>query len=240
MRLFYTPDIALSNVLPEEESRHAIKVLRLMEGDVIHCVNGSGSLFTCSISEIAGKRVAVDIIEEQSAYNPPVTDLHIAIAPTKNNDRLEWFLEKTTEIGISCITPIRCDRSERKILKPDRLNKILVAAMKQSLTAYKPVLNDMQDLETFLKNNTSGQRFIAHCNDPVHPLSSVVNPTEKTTILIGPEGDFNEKEIEMAVQNGFIPISLGPRRLRTETAGVVACHTVQLLATNGVHFVERS
>src|SRR5690606_7713857 len=172
------------------------------------------------------------IIHEQiSEYNKPIAQLHIAIAPTKSIDRFEWFLEKATEIGISEITPLICFHSERRILKLERLEKVLIAAMKQTLTSYKPTLNQPVEFNDFL-STSSGNKYIAHCENPKNKLSDVLVPKEPSTILIGPEGDFSKEEIDAAILNGYKPISLGSRRLRTETAGLVACHTAQLIQSN--------
>jgi 16S rRNA (uracil1498-N3)-methyltransferase len=154
----------------------------------------------------------------------------MAVAPTKNNDRFEWFLEKATEIGISEITPIICEQSERKVLKKERLDRIILSAMKQSLKAYKPQLNDPISFNAFISKQHPGQKYIAHCHQgPKHSLLKEAKSSEPLLILIGPEGDFSVKEIEMAVNQGFIPITLGSARLRTETAALAACHTIALI-----------
>ena len=156
--------------------------------------------------------------------------LHMAVAPTKSIDRFEWFLEKATEIGITEITPIICEQSERKRLKKERLERIILSAMKQSLKAHKPKLNDLVSFDDFLNANPSGRRYIAHCADgPKHSLFKEAQPSDTLLVLIGPEGDFSVKEIERALNAGFIPVTLGNTRLRTETAALAACHTIALI-----------
>ena len=229
--MFYAPDIETSLFLPEEESQHAVKVLRLQAGDRVELIDGKGGYYKAEIIFPHHKRCEIQILEKQAEFRKRPYHLHIAIAPTKNIERLEWFAEKVTEIGIDEITPVICRFSERKVIKHDRLEKILVSAMKQSLKAYLPRLNEQCTFEQFLKRANSGQRFIAHCYDENTKklLSSLYIPKQDVTILIGPEGDFSPEEVEKALKTGFIPVSLGESRLRTETAGVVACHTVNLL-----------
>ncbi|MGE0560850.1 MAG: 16S rRNA (uracil(1498)-N(3))-methyltransferase [Flavobacteriales bacterium] len=233
MLLFYTPNIektASSTTLDETESKHAIKVLRLNNGDKINLVDGKGTFFEAEITQAHAKKCELKILSINSENNTK-PHIHIAIAPTKNNDRLEWFIEKTTEIGISEITPIICQRSERKIVKIDRLEKTAVSAMKQSLKATLPKINETVSFNDFIKNNTLTQnRFIAHCldNNEKH-LSKICIKNEPVLVMIGPEGDFSKEEIEFALKNNFKPISLGKSRLRTETAGIVACHTLNLI-----------
>ena len=229
--MFYTPHISTSPFLPEEESQHAIKVLRLQAGDRIELIDGKGGYYKAEIVFPHHKRCEVQILEKQTEFQKRPHHLHIAIAPTKNIERLEWFAEKATEIGIDEITPVICRFSERKIIKHDRLEKILISAMKQSLKAWLPKLNEQCTFDEFLKRTDPGQRFIAHCHDEETKklLSSLYIPQQNVTILIGPEGDFSPEEVEKALKTGFIPISLGESRLRTETAGVVACCMVNLL-----------
>ena len=229
--MFYTPDIATSPFLPEEESQHAVKVLRLQTGDHVELIDGKGGYYKAEIIFPHHKRCEVQILEKQTGFQKRPYRLHIAIAPTKNIERLEWFAEKATEIGIDEITPVICRFSERKIIKHDRLEKILISAMKQSLKAYLPKLNEQCTFDEFLKRTDSEQRLIAHCYDDQtrKTLSSAYIPRKNTMLLIGPEGDFSPEEVEKALKTGFIPISLGESRLRTETAGIVACHTVNLL-----------
>lgn len=230
MQLFYSPQIADGIFhLDETESRHAVRVLRLSAGDEIHIIDGLGGLYKVSIKDANQKKCTYEVIEKILEFEKRSYYLHIAIAPTKNIDRLEWFLEKATEIGIDEITPLLCDHSERKIIKPERLNKILVSAAKQSLKAYIPKLNPIQSYKEFIETKRDGQRCIAHCyNSDRHLLKGIEN-IKHCTIIIGPEGDFSTKEVDSALKEGFLPVSLGSSRLRTETAGVLACHTINLL-----------
>lgn len=232
MNIFYTPNItdATNFVLDETESKHAIKVLRLNQGDKICLVNGTGTFYTAEIINAHAKKCEVKIINQQKEnYNKPA--IHIAIAPTKNNDRLEWFIEKTTEIGITTISPIICDHSERKVLKIERLEKRAISAMKQSLKATLPTINEAANFKNFIDTiPTTTEKYIAHCYDDNLPhLKEVYTKSKDCIVLIGPEGDFSIQEVELALKNGYIPISLGKSRLRTETAGLVACNIVNLL-----------
>ncbi|MFN0255968.1 16S rRNA (uracil(1498)-N(3))-methyltransferase [Pedobacter ureilyticus] len=232
MQLFYTPDINGSTyTLSEEESNHCNKVLRLKQGDQVHLIDGVGGLYTAEISEVTKKAVRLTVLDKQSEFGKRNHHLHIAIAPTKNNDRLEWFLEKATEIGVDEVTPIICDRSERKIVKEDRLEKVITSAVKQSLTAYHPKINNAISFKDFIKQNEADDKLIAHCidEDDRKAISEIIKPHQKYLILIGPEGDFTPKEIELALQNGYKPVTLGNTRLRTETAGLAACFEVNYL-----------
>ena len=231
MNLFYTPEITgKAWILNEDESKHVIKVLRLTNGDTLNLTDGRGGLFTAVILDNHPKRCVLSITEHQSDYGRKNYSIQIAIAPTKNIDRFEWFLEKSTEIGIDHIFPIICARSERKIIKPDRLNRVISAAMKQSLKAYLPVLHEQQSFSKFLDEELPAARFIAHCEDSTkHLLKSLAETGSDSIVLIGPEGDFTREEIEKAISKGFIPVSLGDSRLRTETAGIAACHTFSLI-----------
>ena len=229
MQLFYNPDITPGTTLflfDKEESRHIVKVLRKKEGDFIQITNGKGSLFTSEITFANEKKCEVTISAEEF-FEPAPYQLHLAVAPTKLNDRYEWFLEKATEMGISEITPIICDHSERKFIKTDRFDKIIQSAMKQSLQYYLPKLNEPVSFKDFIKKQNDGLNLIAHCEETdKKSLKDVLEPNQKITILIGPEGDFSDKEIKAALENNYIPVSLGNTRLRTETAAVVACHSV--------------
>lgn len=230
MQIFYTPDIQTSLELPEEEAAHCVRVLRLSEGDEILLVDGKGTFHRAAIRRAHPKHCEVSLIE--SWAQPPLWNfrLHIAVAPTKNMDRMEWFAEKATEIGIDRITCLSCRFSERKEIKPARLEKILVSAMKQSQKATLPGLDGMTDFKTFIKLPFDGRKFIAHCEEGEKPLlKQTYRAGENALILIGPEGDFSPEEIGLALQNGFEPISLGKSRLRTETAALVACHTIHVL-----------
>lgn len=231
MHLFYTPDISLPEyVLSEEESRHCISVLRLKIGDFVSLIDGIGNLHKASIIENHPKKCKVRIAETVSEFGKRNYYLHIAIAPTKNIERLEWFLEKATEIGIDEITPLICEHSERRNINPERLIKIITAAVKQSISAYHPILNPMIKYNDFLLNVSSANKYITHCAPgEKHYLNKIYKVGSKSLILVGPEGDFSEKEINFAMQQGFQEITLGKSRLRTETAGIVCCHTIQML-----------
>ncbi len=204
-------------------------MLREKIGDKLVITNGMGWLFTSKIISADIKKCVVSV--ETKILQPKKNyTLHLAVAPTKINDRYEWFLEKATEIGIDSITPIICEHSERKIIKHQRFEKILQSAMKQSLQCYFPKLNQAITFKEFIKQDFKGQLFIAHCNKTNRKsLKNELLPKQDVTILIGPEGDFSVKEIEMAVQNKFIPVTLGETRLRTETAAVIACHSVAFI-----------
>ncbi len=229
MQLFYNPQLTTvsdSLVFDREESRHIIKVLRKKEGDNIFVTNGLGFLFKTQITMASEARCTVRIVSYEQSEKLPYR-LHLAVAPTKMNDRYEWFLEKATEIGIGEITPIICDHSERTQLKTERMEKILQSAMKQSLHYHLPQLNAPVALRDFLNPSRDGQLFIAHCEESdKRSLKSALVPKSDVTILIGPEGDFSIGEIELARQKGYTAVSLGNTRLRTETAAVVACHSV--------------
>ena len=230
MNLFYTPDLSGDcHVLKDQESKHAVKVLRLKAGDTIYMVNGKGSLYKGIISGITPHECHVQITEKITEYGRRDHYLHIAVAPTKNIDRIEWFVEKATEIGINEITPILCEHSERKTIRTDRIEKIMVSAMKQSGKAYLPTFNSMVSFEELVSNPFHGGKFIAHCYEQEKtPLIKAITDNSNL-IIIGPEGDFSEKEINNAITHYFTPVSLGNSKLRTETAALVACHTVSLL-----------
>ena len=229
MQLFYNPNINETDstfVFDKEESKHIIKVLRKKESDILHVTNGLGFLFTTEITIASDNKCTVKINSFEKQETPKFR-LHLAVAPTKMNERYEWFLEKATEIGIQEITPIICEHSERKVIKTDRFQKILESAMKQSLHYYLPKLNEPISFKDFVKQKQSGQLFIAHCEETdKKSLKNELKSNENVTILIGPEGDFSVKEILLAIDNKFIPVSLGATRLRTETAAVVACHSI--------------
>ncbi len=231
MQLFYTPYIKTNiYTLNEIESKHCIKVLRLNVNDHIQLIDGKGNFYEAKITDPNSKKCTVEIVETTRDFGKRNHYLHIAIAPTKNIDRFEWFLEKATEIGIDEITPIICEHSERKILKPDRLEKIIISAIKQSIKAYKPKLNNLTNYSDFIRQNFNGVKYIAHCEENKKTdLKNSYGKGQNTIILIGPEGDFSTEEIDKARNNNFTEISLGKSRLRTETAGVVACHTINLL-----------
>ncbi|NRD23444.1 16S rRNA (uracil(1498)-N(3))-methyltransferase [Winogradskyella litoriviva] len=232
MQLFYNPNISENDTsfkFDKDESKHIAKVLRKKEGDILHITNGKGWLFTAEITIAEQKNCVVNITSKN--FRPKQNyNLHLAVAPTKMNDRYEWFLEKATEIGINTITPIICDHSERKVVKTERFEKIIQSAMKQSLQCYLPKLNTPMLFKDFIKQEFNSQNFIAHCEETdKKSLKSQLAPKADYTILIGPEGDFSVKEIEIALQHNFIPVTLGNTRLRTETAAIAACHSVAFL-----------
>jgi len=229
MQLFYNPDIdetTESFSFDKEESRHIIKVLRKKDSDILHVTNGLGLLFETEITLASDNKCIVDVLSIKKAPEPKFS-LHLAVAPTKMNDRFEWFLEKATEIGIQEITPVFCDRSERKVINRERFEKIILSAMKQSNETYLPKLNEAISFKEFIKQKNNGLQLIAHCEETdKKSLKEVLKPNENVTLLIGPEGDFSEKEIALAIENNYQPVTLGNTRLRTETAAVVACHSV--------------
>lgn len=229
MQLFYNSSLTkhdLGFTFDREESKHIVKVLRKSDGDKLFVTNGIGDLFTTEVILASENKCQVKIIniehfERRKHY------LHLAVAPTKMNDRYEWFLEKATEIGVDEITPIICDHSERKNIKLERFQKIVQSASKQSLQYYSPIVNEAILLKDFLKQKHTGQIFIAHCEDgKKNTLKESIKPDGKVVILIGPEGDFSPNEIKISLENGFMPVSLGQTRLRTETAAIVACTCV--------------
>ncbi|TAJ13651.1 16S rRNA (uracil(1498)-N(3))-methyltransferase [Marinilabiliaceae bacterium JC017] len=228
MELFFDPTFEASGNLSENESRHCISVLRHKKDDIITVANGQGHFYTCRIIEPHPKRCGLEVIETKS-FDKRNFNIHIAIAPTKNIDRFEWFLEKVTEIGIETITPLLCDHSERSKLRLDRMEKVLIAATKQSLHPYKPIIHELTPFKQFITQPISNG-FIAHCypGTKTH-LKDLYQSNQSATILIGPEGDFSKAEVELAQSKGLSPISLGNSRLRTETAGIVACHIINLL-----------
>ena len=227
MQLFYCPEVYDGLFeLNAEESRHCIKVLRKEAGDIIHLIDGKGCFYEVKITLASQKKVGFEIVKKWKETTRPYK-LHIAIAPTKSIDRFEWFLEKATEIGVDEITPILCERSERKIIKTNRLNKILLAATKQSLKASIPVLNEAVPFKDFISKLKDEKVYIAHCEPYEKKSLKNFHPSE-ATICIGPEGDFSLDEIDLALEQGHTAIHLGSARLRTETAGIVACHTLAL------------
>jgi 16S rRNA (uracil1498-N3)-methyltransferase len=231
MNVFYLPEISgITAELNQEESGHCIRVLRLHKGDKVHVMNGKGLIFEAIISVPDPKLCKIEIIKELSSRIRRPYQLSIAIAPTKNIDRFEWFLEKSTEIGIDRIIPVICQHSERKEIKNERLEKLLISAMKQSGQPLLPELSMPVSFKALVNKYFDGDKFIAHCEaTDKKELKNEITPGKNVMILIGPEGDFDTSEIILAVENGFRPVSLGDSRLRTETAGIVACHTVCLV-----------
>ncbi len=231
MYLFYAPDLNTEDCfLNEEESKHCIKVLRLRKDDLIEIIDGKGSFYHAKIIAPDPKKTRFSILQTEIGFGKRNHHLHIAIAPTKNIERLEWFTEKATEIGIDEITPILCQRSERKTINHERLNKVITSAVKQSLKAYHPKLNQPASLSSLIEGQTESQKWIAHCAEGEKvSIKEALNPQKKYLILIGPEGDFSPQEINMALENGFQTITLGNSRLRTETAALEACFEVNFL-----------
>lgn len=231
MHIFYTPELSgKTYILDETESKHCVRVLRLKKSDEITLVDGHGGFFTAEIADPNTKRCAVNVTKSELNFGLRNFQVHVAIAPTKNIERIEWFLEKSTEIGINRVTPLLCRFSERKEIKHDRLEKVMVSAMKQSLKAYLPKLDELTKFNEFIRQPFEGQKFIAHCEEQHRELlKNAIKPAGNYLILIGPEGDFSQEEIELAINAGFIAVSLGDSRLRTETAGLVACHTLNFI-----------
>lgn len=228
--IFFTPDISTDVELPADEAQHCIKVLRKKEGDEILLADGKGAFYDATIVQANSKHCIVQIENKIDKPKEWGFNLHIAFAPTKNIDRIEWFAEKATEIGIDRLTPLLCQHSERKEIKASRIEKILVSAMKQSQKAVLPHLDPMTPFSEFVKQPFYGQKFIAHCYPQQKvQLKDAYEKGSDVLILIGPEGDFSEEEVEEAIKHGFQPISLGESRLRTETAALAACHTIHVL-----------
>lgn len=228
---FFAPDIQESNQLPEVESQHCIKVLRMKQGDKIFVTDGKSYRYNCTIIDPNPKHVYLNIDSKEFIPNHWNEQICIAIAPTKNMDRMEWFAEKSTEIGINAIIPIKCSHSERKEIKIERINKILVSATKQSLKTTIPQLSEMIKFAELVKRPFDGQKFIAYCDDTIEKKSFTKEyiAGNNALILIGPEGDFSPEEVSLAIENGFTPITFGNSRLRTETAALFAVAAIQTL-----------
>ncbi|WP_297931549.1 16S rRNA (uracil(1498)-N(3))-methyltransferase [uncultured Alistipes sp.] len=228
MQLFYAPDLVPPHhTLSEEESRHCVRVLRLAAGDTLHLTDGRGTLYRCAVEEADVRRCTVRVEERFDEWERRPYRLTLAVAPTKNADRYEWFLEKATEVGVDRVVPIETARSERRIFRPARAEKVLAAAMKQSLKAYMPRLDPLTPFERLVAEPFAGRRMIAHCDTPrsgagKRYLAATLRPGEEAMVLIGPEGDFSPEEIDRAVAAGFEEVTLGDQRLRTETAAVAA------------------
>ena len=229
--LFYAPDIEPPVFqLTTEESKHIVKVLRMKAGDDILFTGGKGMLYHCRIAEANPRGCFVEVLKTEQGNDRRNFFLHMAVAPTKNINRFEWFLEKATEMGIDRITPFISEHSERKTVKTERLNRVITAAMKQSLKTFHPVLDETVRFEELIRQPFEGEKFIAYIDSAVTlELSKAYHRSSHALILIGPEGDFSREEVEAAKSFGFVPVKLGPSRLRTETAAVAACHTINLL-----------
>lgn len=231
MNVFYLENAQIGIIsFPEDESKHIVKVLRMREGDTFCVTNGKGSLFDASIVDAHPKRVAAELSNMRNGYDTKDFNLTIAVAPTKLNERMEWFLEKATEIGIDNVKLFSSYHSERRAANVERFKKIVISAMKQSVKSYMPQIEDIQAFDKIVKQDFDGQKFIAWIDDGVNEqLCDLYIKGENVMVLIGPEGDFSKEEVELAVNHGFKPVSLGKARLRTETAALVACHTIQLI-----------
>ncbi len=236
VRFFYAPDAATTHELPEEEAQHAVRVLRLDAGDEIMLMDGKGSFYLAEITEATKKRCFYQLKETLPQPRQWQGHLHLAMAPTKNLDRVEWLAEKATEIGFDELTFLNCKFSERKVLKTERIDKILISAMKQSHKAWKPILNEMTDFKDFMKRDFKGGKYICHCYGEENDvelgkkvlLKDVLKSGEDALVMVGPEGDFSVDEVLEAERNGFQSVSLGESRLRTETAALIAVHLMNL------------
>jgi 16S rRNA (uracil1498-N3)-methyltransferase len=231
MNVFYLPDAQIGTIsFPEEESKHIVKVLRMKEGDRFCVTDGNGSLYDAELIDAHPKRAMANLSNQRNGYDIRDFKVSIAIAPTKLNERTEWFLEKATEIGIDEVKLFSSYHSERRVANVDRFKKIVISAMKQSVKSKMPIVEDMVSFDKLVKQNYEGQKFIAWIDDNVkEQLCDLYKKGENALVLIGPEGDFSKEEVALAKEYGFIPVSLGEARLRTETAAVVACHTIQLI-----------
>jgi len=232
MQIFYAPDIAGDTyTLDEKESKHIIRVLRMIKGADVRLIDGQGNLYEGIISDPDQKRCTIKVTGRIYDFEKRNYRLHIAISPLKNPERFEWFVEKSVEIGIDEITPLVCRNTEKPGIKSDRVNNLIISAMKQSLKATRTVLNDTCNFKDFIKMDLKGIMMIAHCDNSIErtKISDVYSKNENAVILIGPEGDFSKEEIDSAIKSKFSPVHLGPSRLRTETAGVAACHSIYFL-----------
>lgn len=236
--IFYAPDLPEDTQLPPDEAIHAVRVLRLREGDDICATDGRGNLYDCILTEATQKRCRMEVKATRKQERIWQGHIQVAVAPTKNIDRIEWLAEKATEIGMDTLTLLECTNSERRVVKTERIEKILVSAMKQSHKAYKPALEGMTKFDDFIRTPFQGQRFICHCYSdedagmPAVPLLTALNPEGAAQVLIGPEGDFSIDEVRRAISLGFQPATLGESRLRTETAALCAVHMMYLRKTH--------
>ena len=235
-RFFFVPEAGNCTELPKEEASHALRVLRLSAGDELMLMDGTGNFYRAEITLATGHRCMYRIIEAMPQEPAWEGHIHLAMAPTKLNDRTEWFAEKATEIGMDELTFLDCRFSERRVIKCERIDKILISAVKQSHKAWKPILNEMTPFERFVTAEREGDKFICHCyiQEDIEPggekplLTNVLRRGIPSTVLVGPEGDFSIDEVRLALQHGFRSVSLGTSRLRTETAALVAVHMMQL------------
>lgn len=237
VRYFYVPDAANQVELPAEEATHALRVLRLKGGDEIFLMDGEGSFFRAEVTAASCKRCLYEIKEEMPQQRAWKGHIHLAIAPTKMMERIEWMAEKATEIGFDELSFLNCQFSERKVVKTPRIDKIVISAVKQSHKAWKPVVNELISFKEFIQTPRPGRKFICHCYEEVEKkdffteISSIQNadaPDADITVLVGPEGDFSIDEVRLALENGYESVSLGTSRLRTETAGLVAVHMAHI------------
>ena len=231
VRYFYVPDAKNNNELPQEEATHALRVLRLKSGDEMFIMDGTGNFYHAEVSLATNKKCLYEIKETLPQHKTWKGHIHLAIAPTKNMDRIEWMTEKVTEIGFDELSFLNCVFSERKVLRTERIEKIVVSAVKQSRKPWKPIVNEMITFKDFISTPREGRKFIAHCYQEIekHDLFDIINKEkENVTILVGPEGDFSIEEVRLAIENGYESISLGQSRLRTETAGLMAVTMSQL------------
>ena len=231
LHIFYAPEIEATHELPAEEAAHAVRVLRMKEGDDLMATDGRGNFYDCTITLASNKHCRVNINSVDTPAPLWHGNIHLAVAPTKNMDRTEWLAEKATEIGVDRFSFLLCDNSERKVIKTERVEKIVVSATKQSHKATKPEVEEMIPFKKFISQDFNGQKFIAHCYDDIPGtnnekpfLGDVLSATDDALVMIGPEGDFSISEVQQAIAAGFTPIHLGRSRLRTETAGLVAVH----------------
>lgn len=231
MNVFYLPEAKIGTmVMPEDESKHCVKVLRMTVGERFCVTNGKGSLFDAQLVEAMPKHAVIELSNERAGYDNTSYNIEIAVAPTKLNERMEWFLEKATEIGISRVRLFTSYHSERREANVERFRKVMIAAMKQSIKSNLPIIDEIVSFENLVKQPFDGQKFIAWIDDDVtEQLCDLYKKGQNALVLIGPEGDFSKEEVNLAKQNGFVPVSLGEARLRTETAALVACHTLNLI-----------
>jgi len=232
MHIFYAPDISGNTfILDEKESKHSVRVLRMTVGTAVRLIDGRGNLYEGCISVADSRRCMISISEVKTDYEKRNYRLHIAISPLKNPDRFEWFVEKSVEIGVDEITPLICKNTEKQSVKQERINNIIISAMKQSIKAGKTILNEPCAFDNFIANPGLSTKMIAHCSTSAKRagISEVYTKNENAVVLIGPEGDFSNEEISAAVRSNFLPVHLGSSRLRTETAGVAACHSIYFI-----------
>lgn len=239
VRYFYVPDAANQVELPAEEATHALRVLRLKGGDEIFLMDGEGSFYCAEVTAASSKRCLYEIKENMPQERAWKGHIHLAIAPTKMMERIEWMAEKATEIGFDELSFLNCQFSERKVVKTPRIDKIVISAVKQSHKAWKPVVNELENFKKFIQTPRPGRKFICHCYEEVEKkdffteISSLSDDTDgkdaaDITVLVGPEGDFSIDEVRLALENGYESVSLGTSRLRTETAGLVAVHMAHI------------